>query len=65
MFDWLMEHGNIDIEEMRRTFNCGVGMVVIVSEDDVERSIATLTEAGESAWRLGTIERGDAGVVYR
>ena len=65
VFDWLMEHGNIDIEEMRRTFNCGVGMVVIVSEDDVERSIATLTEAGESAWRLGTIERGDAGVVYR
>ncbi len=65
VFDWLMAQGNIEIDEMRRTFNCGVGMVVIVSEEHADASIETLAAAGESAWRLGTIETGDAGVVYR
>ncbi len=65
VFDWLMEHGNIEIDEMRRTFNCGVGVVVIVAGQDTDAALDSLTAAGESAWSLGTIGSGDAGVVYR
>ena len=61
VFDWLAETGNIEIAEMRRTFNCGVGMVVIVSADAVDASIQTLNTLGEHAWPIGRIVRGDAG----
>ncbi|MEM9208796.1 MAG: phosphoribosylformylglycinamidine cyclo-ligase [Pseudomonadota bacterium] len=65
VFDWLAVTGRIPLDEMRRTFNCGVGMVVVVSEHDVETTLKTLTDCGESAWVLGEIEDGDAGVAYR
>jgi len=55
IFDWLMEVGNIDTEEMYRTFNCGVGLVLVVKADDAEKSIERLTAMGEKAWRLGEI----------
>jgi len=64
VFDWLAAEGNIDNAEMRRTFNCGVGFCVIVREQDAGRAVAQLNESGEQAWRLGTIEPGDGGVVY-
>jgi phosphoribosylformylglycinamidine cyclo-ligase len=59
VFDWLATTGNIAVDEMRRTFNCGVGMIVIVAPSDAEATIATLTENGESAWRMGRIVNGD------
>jgi phosphoribosylformylglycinamidine cyclo-ligase len=65
VFDFLQRHGKIDTAEMRRTFNCGVGMVVVVSDDASDGAIATLAAAGESAWRIGQVAEGDAGVVYR
>ncbi|MEM9402900.1 MAG: phosphoribosylformylglycinamidine cyclo-ligase [Pseudomonadota bacterium] len=65
VFDWLMQHGNIAIDEMRRTFNCGVGMVVIVREQDADAALQSLASSGEQVWRLGTVTRGDAGVAYR
>ena len=64
VFDWLAATGNIAIDEMRRTFNCGVGMVAIVSPDDVEMAIGTLQSAGERAWPLGTIASGAGEVQY-
>jgi phosphoribosylformylglycinamidine cyclo-ligase len=60
VFDWLAETGNIEIAEMRRTFNCGVGMVVIVSASDVDASIQILNALGEQAWPIGRIVSGDA-----
>jgi phosphoribosylformylglycinamidine cyclo-ligase len=64
VFDWLAGSGRIAMEEMRRTFNCGVGMVVVVDAADVDAAIAVLAEAGESAWRLGEIRKGAGGVAY-
>ena len=64
VFDFLQEHGNIETAEMRRTFNCGVGMVVIVAERDCDDAIRILNEAGESAWRIGTISRGERDVKF-
>ena len=55
IFDWLAKTGNISDDEMRRTFNCGVGMVVIVDEKDVKETILQLENCGESAWRIGSI----------
>ena len=64
LFDWLAEHGNIETAEMRRTFNCGVGMVAVVAEPDVDTSIRILTEHGERAWRLGSIIAGQQKTRY-
>lgn len=58
VFDWLADEGHIEITEMRRTFNCGVGMVAVVDESRVDEAIALLTREGERAWRLGRIVPG-------
>ncbi|MCG7982088.1 MAG: phosphoribosylformylglycinamidine cyclo-ligase [Candidatus Thiodiazotropha lotti] len=60
VFDWLRQQGNLASDEMLRTFNSGVGMVVCVSADDAETTLALLNELGENAWQLGSIEPTDA-----
>ncbi len=52
--------GNIETAEMRRTFNCGVGMVVVVNASDAEATIQALNAQGEQAWQIGRIVAGDA-----
>jgi phosphoribosylformylglycinamidine cyclo-ligase len=64
LFDWLAVSGRIAIDEMRRTFNCGVGMVVVVDAADADATVAVLAECGETAWRLGEIRKGAGGVAY-
>jgi phosphoribosylformylglycinamidine cyclo-ligase len=64
VFDWLAEHGNIADEEMLRTFNCGVGMVVVVDNKDVDAALSTLLTLGENAWRIGRIDQGDGPVEF-
>lgn len=62
VFAWLQEKGNIAQMEMYRTFNCGVGFVVVVPADKADEAIKILIEQGETAWRLGEIveRKGDA-----
>ena len=60
VFDWLAEIGNIETAEMRRTFNCGVGMVVIVDAKDAQEAIQVLNNQGETAWQIGRIIAADA-----
>lgn len=55
IFDWLQEKGNVDAEEMHRTFNCGVGMVLCVAANDAARTLELLQQSGETAWQIGTI----------
>ena len=55
IFTWLKEKGNITEHEMYRTFNCGVGMIIVVPADKVELSIEVLTAHGENAWHIGAI----------
>jgi len=64
VFDWLAEHGNIADEEMLRTFNCGVGMVVVVDNKDVDAALSTLLTLGENAWKIGRIDQGDGPVEF-
>jgi phosphoribosylformylglycinamidine cyclo-ligase len=56
IFDWLQSRGGVADEEMFRTFNCGVGMVVCVAPGDAETALETLRAAGETVWRIGTVE---------
>ena len=64
VFDWLAVSGRISPEEMRRTFNCGVGMIAIVAEHDVDIALDQLARSGEEAWLIGDIAEGDAGVEF-
>ena len=57
VFDWLMREGRLSLDEMRRTFNCGVGGVVIVRRAAAERILGALTEAGEAPRVIGDIVR--------
>ncbi|ANX04207.1 phosphoribosylformylglycinamidine cyclo-ligase [Immundisolibacter cernigliae] len=65
IFDWLQRNGGIAAPEMWRTFNCGLGLIVVLPAERADEAIARLQEAGESACRVGEIvPRGDGpGVV--
>ncbi len=54
VFQWL-EAAGISADEMLRTFNCGVGMVVIVAREHVEPALARLAKSGEEAWLIGEV----------
>ncbi len=56
IFDWLQAQGNIDQIEMYRTFNCGVGMVLVVNPTDSDAILSRLRELGETANVIGKIE---------
>jgi phosphoribosylformylglycinamidine cyclo-ligase len=64
VFDWLAVSGHIASDEMRRTFNCGVGMAVIVAADDAAATVLQLQSDGQTAWRMGGIVPGSGGVRY-
>ncbi len=55
LFYWLQEHGNLAESEMYRVFNCGIGMIVIVSPENADAAQAQLTAAGETVCRIGQI----------
>ncbi len=61
IFKWLQSEGNIDLEEMYRTFNCGVGMVVCVAEKDKDAAIQCLKTSDETAWEIGKVEARQEG----
>jgi phosphoribosylaminoimidazole synthetase len=55
VFDWLAKTGGITEHEMRRTFNCGVGFILIVAQADAEPVLAALLNAGEDAFICGQL----------
>lgn len=55
IFDWLRQAGNVDRNEMQRTFNCGIGLTLTVAPEDADKAIEVLTQAGESVHRIGEI----------
>ena len=59
VFDLIAREGNIPERDMFNTFNMGVGMVVIVPEDEAAAAIDILSEAGEDAYAVGTVVRSD------
>ena len=64
VFDWLAAAGCITPAEMRRTFNCGVGMIAVIAPDEADTALASLGASGEKAWLLGRIAAGGDGVRY-
>jgi phosphoribosylformylglycinamidine cyclo-ligase len=61
LFGWMQQQGNIAEDEMLRTFNCGIGMAVIVSAEDADRATALLAAEGEQVSRIGVIRARAAG----
>jgi phosphoribosylformylglycinamidine cyclo-ligase len=58
---FLQAQGQIEPEEMARTFNCGIGMAVVVAADDVHQVTADLVAAGETVHRIGRVAVGETG----
>ena len=56
VFQWLQQQGNVDSYEMYRTFNCGVGMILVVPAADQTSTLDTLKTMGEEPFVMGTIE---------
>jgi phosphoribosylformylglycinamidine cyclo-ligase len=62
---FLQAQGNIEPEEMARTFNCGIGMVAAVHADDVVDVTAALEAAGETVFTIGVIAEGQRGCTVQ
>jgi len=60
IFNWLQQQGNVTRYEMYRTFNCGVGMIVVVPAAALAETLNALQAAGEIAWHLGEIQAATA-----
>ncbi|HEY2628054.1 MAG TPA: AIR synthase-related protein, partial [Usitatibacter sp.] len=61
VFDWLQKRGAMSDEEMHRTFNCGIGMVIVVARSDVKAALDSLGANGIEAFEAGSIvERNGA-----
>jgi len=60
IFSWLQDKGGVEENELLRTFNCGIGMVVCVSADDVDKATRLLQEQGEVVYQLGHIAASDS-----
>jgi phosphoribosylformylglycinamidine cyclo-ligase len=65
MMTWLAAAGGIAADEMARTFNCGIGMVVIVAAEKKDAALRVLTENGESPVVLGSLVPRDGGSRVR
>ena len=62
VFEEIQKAGNISEHDMFNTFNMGVGMIAIVSEQDADKALATLKEAGEDAYVIGQVQEGQQGI---
>ena len=63
IFDWLQQIGHIEPAEMYRTFNCGIGMVVVLAPQHASQALSLLQAHGESAQVIGEIRQGSRGAV--
>ncbi len=57
IFSWLQSAGNVAEHEMQRTFNCGIGMVIVIAAGDADLAQAMLEAAGETVFRIGAVRR--------
>lgn len=64
IFSLLQQAGDISHHDMFRTFNMGIGMVMIVSEDQAEQAMRVAKEQGEQVYRLGTVTGGQQMVTF-
>ncbi|HGJ5877479.1 MAG TPA: phosphoribosylformylglycinamidine cyclo-ligase [Arsenophonus sp.] len=55
IFSWLQQTGNVTTHEMYRTFNCGVGMLIVLPTEEASDTLQLLNQSGEKAWQIGKI----------
>ena len=65
LFNWLQTEGNIPEDDLLRTFNCGIGMTVIIRREDAEPAREVLEQAGETVTLLGEVTAGTGQVDLR
>ena len=63
IFKMLAKEGNIEEQMMYNTYNMGIGMMIAVDKEDVEKTLVLLSEAGETAYVVGEIKAGEKGVT--
>ena len=63
IFDLIQKTGNIPERDMYNTFNMGVGMSVVVPAGEVDRALEILRANGEDAYVIGTVVKGEDGVI--
>ena len=65
LFEWLKKEGGVAEDEMHRVFNCGIGMTIVVAQEDAAQAAKLLADAGEKIWTIGRIEKhaGDPDAV--
>ncbi len=63
VFKWMQATGGIETSEMLKTFNCGIGMIIVVSPDQADTLETLLKDTGETVSRLGHVT-GSEGVSY-
>ena len=61
VFTWLAKAGAISTEELAKTFNMGIGMVLIVSAEEKENAISVLLDHGEEVYEIGHLVKRDEG----
>ena len=64
VFEWLQSGGNIEELEMMRTFNCGVGMILVVATEHTAETLSQLDALGLPGWALGEISEDAVGVTF-
>jgi phosphoribosylformylglycinamidine cyclo-ligase len=64
VFRFLYEKGRVDRDEMLRVFNMGIGMVLIVGKDEVERVAKHFTQIGQKFYFIGNVVKGSGKVAY-
>ena len=65
VFQWLQKAGHVATDEMFRTFNCGVGMVICIPDTERDQVLETLNDAGEDAWLLGHVQESEGAASVR
>jgi phosphoribosylformylglycinamidine cyclo-ligase len=66
VFDWIQTHAQLSVDDLRITYNCGVGMVVCVAKENAQQALALLAEHHEDAWIIGEMVENTQGaqVIY-
>ena len=59
IFSWLKQKGEVELSEMLRVLNCGIGMIAVVNEAEGDKAVEILKKQGEQAWVIGKIIKGD------
>ena len=65
IFRWIQSQGNISADEMLRTFNCGIGMVLIIEQNDLNEILDTLEQLDCDSYHIGHVDKGSGQIVLR